>query len=517
MEDALTDILASACIGNPLTSLADTKTFVKAQVPKLVSGHTALLLSGAVDRITSKLVLFFVGRPAPRDGKLGKLVRDVKLSDKYKVPLVQLNLINGVTRITVRIPAIAESDTASMAAFESIMTLLHYTTGVKPENMFYVADKELGTTIHLDQVLIKLIDELTSSASLPSGAFPGEIVSFGEYKGNTPTILATLHLLARKQFYLRRRDPQRKEKVICVTSQELRSSFNLRAGLTDKSKSYGSMLMKSALAVIVSTTNRVFPGGWISSNRMINKVKSDSGLIFKLGYCEKIPYHHKLMAVIHNTVTTSPNGSSKVLTQSGQEFKNYSFLEFRAGAVLTAPKLISSSEEEFTLQAKREPLNFKVESVVDNFTDNKYHKVINSLNRAHALLVTCNKGNSKTKPIHYEIARNEFLHLSAKAPIRDGLSGEYTHLSELPKPVYEHCRKLFRFKKYESKRDVDQMETDDQHQTENDPKESSSSKQPAPPLKRNKTVRRPETSQVAEGTRSKKTWGPTTSDLGQTK
>jgi len=380
--------------------------------------------------------------------------------------------------------------------------------------MFFVMEEELGDRISFDQISIKLIDELTSSASLPSGAFPGEIVKFGEYKGNLPTILATLHLLARKQFYLRRRDPLRKEDVTVVTAQELRSSFNLRTGLSDKSKSYSVQLLKAALAVIVSTTNRVFPGGWIKSNRAINEVKSDSGLIFKLGYCEKVPYHFKLMAVIHNTTSVSPTGQRKIVSQAGQEHKSYSFLEFRAGTVLTAPKLVSSLGEEFITQSKKEPLNFKVESVVENFSDNKYHKVINSLNRAHALLVTCNKGNTKTKPIHYEIARNEFLHLSAKSPVRDGNGAECINLSDLPVSVYEYCKKTFRFNKNASKRDADAVETEDQPMTGDGAQGAPSSEQPAPPLKRNKTVRRPETaSQVAKGTRSNKGMGPTNSDL----
>ncbi|WGH72998.1 MAG: hypothetical protein [Trichoderma tomentosum ormycovirus 1] len=455
MEDSLTDMLALSLVDNKITSIEDCKLFVKTNLPKFVFSSDALILGGALDRIVAKLLLFSLGKPAPRDGKLGQLVKSVKVSEKYKVPIVNLYHIKGTPTLLVRLPEFDKSDTASIAAVEKLMTLLHYTTGVAVENMNYVQEASLGKTVQLDVVHNRVIDELTASAQLPSGAFPGDVIKIGDYQANLPCILASLHFLARKGNFLRRRTPQGKETVKSVSSQELRNAFNVRAGLSDKSKSFSSMLLKSALACITSTTNRIFPGGWIKSNRDINKVKSDSGLLYKMGYCEKVPYHHKLMAVIYNTVRAKPDKSLHLTNQSGDEYKVYSFLEFRAGTVLTAPVLNQLSGEEFKTQANREPLAVRTASVLENFSDTQYHKAINSLNRAHALLTTCGKGNSKTKPIHYEIARNEFLHTCAKVPIRDGLGSKYLKLSALPDPIYDHCCKLFRFKTVKGKRSSD--------------------------------------------------------------
>jgi len=325
--------------------------------------------------------------------------------------------------------------------------------------MMYVMDSELGTELKFDSVHNKLIDGLTASAGLPSDAYPGEVITLGLFKCTLPSILSTLHFLARKSAYLRKRDPAGKEEVYTVSSQELRSTFNSRTGLTDKSKSYSAMLLKAALAVTVSTTNRVFPGGWIKATRSLNQVKSDSGLAFKLGYCEKIPYHHKLQAVIQNTVVTKPDGKRHVVSQAGTEYKTYSFLEFRAGTVFTAPTLDSGSDVKFETQMKRDPISTRNSNTIEAFSDTKYHKAINSLNRAHALLTTVGKGNTKTKPIHYEIARNEFLHLCAKVPIKDGTGREAQTFSELQKPIYDFCRKTFRFQG-KSKDNVDSMEVD---------------------------------------------------------
>jgi hypothetical protein len=236
-----------------------------------------------------------------------------------------------------------------------------------------------------------------------------------------------------------------------VTQSMLREIFNSRTGLFDKSRSYPAMLLKAALAVTVSSTNRVFPGGWIKSNRVLNEVKSDSGLIYKMGYAEKVPYHHKLLSVIHNTVVTMPDSKLKISNQGGKETPKYTFLEFRAGTVLSAPAINHLSGESMDLQVKREPLSVRSAATLENYSDSKYHKTVNALNRSYALLITANKGNSKTKPIHYQIARNEFLHLCAKVPIKSGDGAEHQTLSQLPEPVYEYCKKTFKFRNSEKR------------------------------------------------------------------
>jgi len=256
-----------------------------------------------------------------------------------------------------------------------------------------------------------------------------------------------MHLLARKQAYLRKRTPTGKEEVHVVTLQELKQSFNSRTGLNDKSKSIPGLLLKTVLSIITSSTNRVFPGGWIKSNRSINQVKSDIGLAFKMGYSERCPDYHKLEMVLGWTATTNPKGVLLLKDQRGEEFKNWTFQEFRAGCRLTAPFLDNSSTKTFDQQRKVEPLKIKSEETLKAFSSNQYYKCINTLNRAYAFLTSLQKGgkSSKTKVVNYVDARNEFLRLSDKIPIIDGTGVEYTKLSSLPSPVYQYCAKLFRW------------------------------------------------------------------------
>jgi hypothetical protein len=148
-----------------------------------------------------------------------------------------------------------------------------------------------------------------------------------------------------------------------------------------------------------------------------------------------------------------------LLDHAGTEYKEYSFLEFRAGAVLTAPRLDVTSGEQFETLMKRDPLSIKSARTLLSFSDNRYHKTINSLNRAHALLISCNKADGKTKPIHYEYARNEFLHKVAKCPVIDGQGVEHSDVFKLPKPILDFCVREFRFPYKESKRTADSLES----------------------------------------------------------
>jgi hypothetical protein len=332
--------------------------------------------------------------------------------------------------------------------------LLHYTVGVSAENIFICKDKDLGKTLLLDSVHKKLIEELTASAALASGGFPGEVIALGSYKGNLPAILASIHLLSRKQNFLRKRTPQKDQTVFVVTPQELRKAFNSRTGLTDKSNSLSSMVLKSTLSIITSSTNRVFPGGWIVSNRALNMVKSDTGLIYKLGYSERCPDFHKLDMVLKNTVSTNPKKELILKDQSGEDIKEWSYLEFRAGSKLIAPILDQTSPDTFDKQRKVEPLRVRSDKALEVYGDQKFFKTINSLNRAHAILINLQKGNKKTKTVHYQQSRLEFLHLCDKIPIFDNKGVEHTKLSDLPSPVYKYCAKTFRFRSKPEIKDI---------------------------------------------------------------
>jgi hypothetical protein len=444
MENSITDLLACDLSGTILSILEEARLYVRTNIGKFVQNAEELVTTGSTDRIVVKLLLFSQRKPAPLDEMLAKLVKEVKISDKYKTPLVNMYNMSATEKsVIITLPALDEKDTLSKRNFQLLATLLHYTLGVAPGSIAYHMDKTHGTTLNFEAVHVKLIEELISSAAMPSGAFPGEIITLGDYKGNLPGLLASIHFLNRKLNYLRRRTPPKGKKVDVFNTSMLRSVFNARTGLSDKSNSYSTMLLKGALSLICSARNTAFPGGWIVSNRAINSVKSDTGLSYKLGYTELVPYFHKINKILNTRTIVKPDGKLHLSPVDAKA--PMSFTEFRTGTVLTAPFIETNDHEVAMTVIKRDPFHCKSGKTLDTFKNTKYYKMIDSLDRCHAILISCGK-SPKTKPVHYEQARNELLHLSSKCPIIDGTGSERTKLSEIQKPTLDFCAKLYRHK-----------------------------------------------------------------------
>jgi hypothetical protein len=202
-------------------------------------------------------------------------------------------------------------------------------------------------------------------------------------------------------------------------------------------------------------------------------VKSDLGLISVLGYTEKVPYDHKLQQVVFHDTVLKPNSKKDIRAKLDKgEFKTLSFLEFRTGTVFTCAKLSVKSDVPFETQIKQEPLSLKSVKVSTNFNNTKYYKVTDSLNKAHAVLMSVSNPKSKTSAIHYEIARNEFLHMSDKSPIIDGDGIQYDNIFELPKPILDFCRSRYRYPIVQ-KRTADEMEVDSSVKPKATPSEQS--------------------------------------------
>jgi hypothetical protein len=386
-------------------------------------------------------------------------MKATKLRDDNLVPLVQLNHVEQKPRVTFVIPEFKDEDTLSKRNLEVLVTLAHYALGVPVENLYLFKDPAQGSELRFDASTLKMMEDLSASAATPSGAYAGVDVKIGSYTGNLPTMLATMHLLAIKQTFIRKRTPRKGENVFYVTSQELRSVFNQRSGLVNP-KSYGSRVVRALLATIVSVSNKRFPGSWIKSNRDRNHVKTDLGLLSILGYTEKIPYNHKLQSVIFHDTVLDPKSQLKIRSKFNKdEFKELSFLEFRSAVSLTCNRINPKSSLSFDKQIAVEPLSCKDPLIVKNYDNSRFFKSIDALSRAHAIMVSCGKSTSKSKPIHYEKARNEFLHSTSRNPITDVNGTEYHSIKDLPVPIREYCCQLYRFK-YKPKRDAEEAEVE---------------------------------------------------------
>jgi hypothetical protein len=460
LEDALADLLVPGLKGRKIVSVQDATTYTLESLKAFIEVTSAFLAGGAVKRIAIKLMLYSAGQPAPTDGQLAKLMKSAKINERDVVPFVQMNKVDGRVQVTLRLPEFDMKDSINKRNLESLLLLTHYGLGVSPEDIRIYLDPELGNEFRWESSTLKLIDELTSSAATASSVATTPVITVGSYKGTLPSMLATIHMLSIKSPLLRKRTPRLKEKIHFVNSAELRSIFNQRSGIGSNTKTLTVKIVKSLLSVITSVGNKRFPGSWISQNRALNDVKTDLGLLNKLGYVEKIVHNHKLQQVIFNDTVVKPNGKLSVRSKSdAREYKELSFSEFRAGCLLTSPRINISSSQEYNAQVKIEPLKVNDVSVVENFNDTKYYKAIDSLNKAHALLVSLPKGNTKTKAIHYQIARNEFLHNCSRIPVKNLPTDSMEDLRSLPKPVLDYCKSLYRFQNG-PKRSVEEMQID---------------------------------------------------------
>jgi hypothetical protein len=346
--------------------------------------------------------------------------------------------------VSVRIPSIDFTQEPGKSHLDALLTLIHYGFGVAVDHIRVIRDPDMGPTLSFEPGLLKVLDELSSSVAVPVSQ-SGNISQLGEYKGTLPGILASIHLLALKQSYVRRRTPLKGRKVTHVTLEMLKATFNARSGL-GKSNTVSAALMRAVLAEMTSSRNKRFPGAWIAQNRHLNTVKTDLALLFKMGYTEKVAHPHRLQQVLFNTVTLDPSGKRKVRSILKEEDeKHLSYPVFRAGTVMLARKLDTSSGDSFESQARVDPLQSKSRRVIDNFNDQKVFRAVDALNRASAILDGTSRGTSKCEPVHFEQARNEFINQCAHLPIIDSKGITYESIQDLPRPVTDYCRKVYRY------------------------------------------------------------------------
>jgi len=243
-------------------------------------------------------------------------------------------------------------------------------------------------------------------------------------------------------------------------------------------------------------------------------VKSDLGLLSVLGYTEKVPYNHKLQSVIFHDTTVDPKSSLKIRSKFNKdEFKEMSYLEFRSAVSLTCNRIDPRSDESYDKQISVEPLACKNAQIIKCYDNSKYFKSIDALHRAHAIMVSCGKSTSKSKPIHYEKARNEFLHCTSKNPIMDVTGKEYQSIRDLPVPLLEYMCSLYRFK-YKPKRSAEEVEMTDappekkvQASKAMPPPKPKSSGKPGTPIKRGRQASVDKAREAKARSESSSGWG----------
>jgi hypothetical protein len=365
--------------------------------------------------------------------------------------------------------------------------------------------------------LIKFVEKLLSSAKNPYGHFDGPDVTFAPestFKCTPPSLLAAMRFLSAKYELLRKISFSKDSKSKAITSFKLQEQFNTIAGVKGSViKSFAVKLFKAILSSSTKLSNRGFPGGYIHSMRARNGVKTDSAVLTLLGWTPKIPSQARLLEVIFNPVDDSfgvVDGRQKVISRSMANLtkagRNTSYQEFRTAVAFSVPKLSVSSSEPLDDQLKREPLAVWDKKVISNFVEPKRLVSTNLLQQSYALKVSVTNPKSKTGLVHYEIARNRFLHSTSDLNLVDADGNVYKTFSELPKVFQEYLRKKYR---YPTKSGSERRPDDVQESQMAVDSQGDSSAQP-PPVKKKRLSRadatrlRKEEGELRRSTRQKK-------------
>jgi len=304
------------------------------------------------------------------------------------------------------------------------------------------------------------METVSSSSKHPSGLFLGDYFRFvNGYSANLVGILASMRIISTYKQFLRPRPVKKGDSNKRVNFSDLQELFNLKAGLKGKDD-YTSSLLKSVFKILVSPSTRSFPGGWIHSAKLSNSVKSVTGLLFSMGWAECVPLKSKILDVVFNEVQHQDNSKSKLKVVNKKDMKkNSSFIEYRTGVALLLPMIDPTSNVSLDEQINLDPLRIKDEKIINNYSNVAACKLVDKLNHTSALKQSCSVKDSKTKPIHYEMARNELLHLSDKVQLRDARGHTYKLHSEIPENVNNFLKKKLAYP-IKRVRETDSMDID---------------------------------------------------------
>jgi len=312
--------------------------------------------------------------------------------------------------------------------------------------------------LEISGYLQKMCSKLLNSAKNPYGSFDGPLVTFGPRSTFTctpPGLLAAARMLQQKDVLIRKITYGRDSKIKPLTAHELLEQFftifNLKGskGLD----SYAVKLIRGILHSSIKLVNKGFPGGFVHSNRVNNKVKGDASLLTVLGWTPLVPSSQRILDVLFNTVDDSyglVDGKNKVIARSLQNIskrgRDFSHQEFRTAVFLTVPKLDFSSDVSLEKQLDVNPLDSKMSpNVARAYSDQKVSVVVNNLQQAYAFKVSLEKPKTKTTLTLYENKRNKLLNSTANLSILDARGKKYQTFSELPEKCQHFLRKKYRY------------------------------------------------------------------------
>jgi hypothetical protein len=445
-EDLLLDAILQQKSIEGVTEVPKLRKIIAFTLWKCIEKTDALIAGRLEERLFNKALLFLNGIKIDGNEKLVSLLKLAEKANKDTLPLlVVAKNQDGDGFCTIRIPRVDMNDGLNIDNIGLLMKFTSALLRVKLERIKLLQDSDLGDSISINKSQNTIMENLISSSQQPSGIFLGDIYSFPNgFQANLPGILAAMSLFSKYKQYLRVKPKARNEsKSLRVNYSDLQETFNLKSGLKGKND-FVSLLMKETFKILVGPSTRNFPGGWVHSLRNMNKTKSTVGILFHMGWVEITPLKSKIYDVIYNTVIEKEGGRKSIINYKKLP-RGASFLEFRTAVAMLMPMIDPESEIPLKDQISVDPLRITDENILAGYTPVPQQRMVDKLNHANALKQSVAVSASKTRPVHYEMARNELLHLSDKVKITDARGTIYPSHQELPKKVFSFLKDQFSF------------------------------------------------------------------------
>jgi hypothetical protein len=460
-EDGLLDLLIAQLElqGNKPASLIDAENLTVAFLGKALVTDTRLVASGLKSRMSMKIWMFCSGITLPEDSAISKLLKAVKIAKDRKAPTFLLTHPNGVSHLTVRVPCLGDKDEAGMKTLTHILRFNMTMLGVKFENLKIIKDQSLGSTCSLPAAIGKAMDSLMASAGTSRGLSADPPFKFKNgFEANLVESLAALRLLNTKRLFIRTKPAKKVAKgprppaPIPVTESDLRELILQKLGLKSPTLvvTLSINMLRWTINAMCSTHNRTFPGGYICAAKDRNGVKTNEGLLLRMGYVPKTPSGSSIISVFSTgtqEITKDGVKSIKLCDLDKKSNPNgIDFRSYRTAMVLCCPKLSDSSDDEMIKQLNVNDVDVKSAHTLRAFNEPEMRILCDELARAYGAKISLKVKDTKTKPVHYRAEKNAVVNASANLNFYDSVGNTYKNLDDVPLSIRRFVAKTFNYK-----------------------------------------------------------------------
>jgi hypothetical protein len=252
--------------------------------------------------------------------------------------------------------------------------------------------------------------------------------------------------LSKKQEFLRKRvfkTPAIKAVSYEVLIRKVRDATTLE-GLDPKS--YIAKAMRAMFMSCIRVTNTGFPGGFVKHAKNINAVKTSEALLHKIGWIPMCPSINKIrQVVLHDVKQDFSEDKKKVLKNTlfslRKEKAKTNLRVFRVVESLVLPLLDESSNTSIKDQIKKG--GEITPNSIKTFNDPKRAKLVDLINDAYTFLISSENKKSKTRAIHFKIARDLCLNHAIGHSLISAHGTQWSKYVDVPKEVRDHLESEF--------------------------------------------------------------------------